>query len=214
MEQPDQCPLCFHPLTNWKSIADQQFLECTHCKAICRAPQDYLSAKAEKSRYHLHQNDVNDNGFQNFVKPLVHDIEQRHSFNQLGLDYGCGPEPVITKLLTDQGFRIKLYDPFFYKANKHLLFSYNYIITCEVIEHFYQPEKEFKLLHHLLFPGGSLYCKTNFLTPERKADFENWWYKNDPTHVFFYAKETLLYIQKAFNFSQLVHKPNYCIFIK
>ncbi len=33
-----------------------------------------------------------------------------------------------------------------------------------------------------------------------KIEFESWYYKNDPTHVFFYQRATFEWIQKKFNF--------------
>jgi len=31
---------------------------------------------------------------------------------------------------------------------------------------------------------------------DSKIDFSRWYYKNDPTHVFFYSSETFQWIQK------------------
>jgi hypothetical protein len=70
-----------------------------------------------------------------------------------------------------------------------------------VIEHFYHPEKEFRLLKNLLQPNGRLYCMTHIYNP--KIDFENWYYKNDPTHVFIYQEATLIWIKNNFNFASV-----------
>ena len=67
------------------------------------------------------------------------------------------------------------------------------------MEHFQQPFEEFKLLKSLLKPGGKLYCKTEVF--EDAIDFKSWHYKNDRTHVTFYNRETLLWIEKNLNFS-------------
>jgi hypothetical protein len=34
-------------------------------------------------------------------------------------------------------------------------------------------------------------------------DFASWYYKNDPTHVFFYSQETFEWIKKEFCFSNV-----------
>jgi hypothetical protein len=34
-------------------------------------------------------------------------------------------------------------------------------------------------------------------------DFASWYYKNDPTHVFFYSRETFEWIKKEFGFSKV-----------
>lgn len=85
-----------------------------------------------------------------------------------------------------------------------LKFKYNYIICCEVIEHFHFPQKEFTLLRSLLKPGGILYCMTEIYSED--IDFINWHYKNDPTHVFFYHKDALKWIQEHFRFSEVKKK--------
>jgi 2-polyprenyl-3-methyl-5-hydroxy-6-metoxy-1,4-benzoquinol methylase len=77
--------------------------------------------------------------------------------------------------------------------------KYDFIVCCEVIEHFHNPRKEFLLLRKLLFPKGKLYCATNLYTNE--IDFSQWYYKNDFTHTFFYATETIEWIKKKLSFS-------------
>lgn len=75
----------------------------------------------------------------------------------------------------------------------HLLQQTYDVIACsEVMEHFYNPLNEFVLLRRMLNPGGKLCCMTRLVLPE--TDFAGWFYKNDATHVFFYAPATLDYI--------------------
>jgi citrate lyase synthetase len=38
---------------------------------------------------------------------------------------------------------------------------------------------------------------------DESIDFAKWYYKNDVTHVFFYTKETFVWIQKEFGFRDL-----------
>jgi len=70
-----------------------------------------------------------------------------------------------------------------------------------VMEHFYQPNKEFSLLKSLLKKGGRLYCMTDIY--HAGIDFQHWSYKNDPSHVFFYHRDSLAYINAEFNFSAI-----------
>jgi cyclopropane fatty-acyl-phospholipid synthase-like methyltransferase len=90
----------------------------------------------------------------------------------------------------------------FYAPDSHVLEQkYDFITACEVVEHFHYPEKEFRLLRSLLKPGGTLYIMTNMITkPER---FQNWYYRRDPTHVFFYTPDTFEYIREYFGFDGL-----------
>ena len=119
----------------------------------------------------------------------------------LGLDYGAGTGPVITKLLSDAGFIVKLYDPFFHPYPAVLDGSYDFIVCCEVIEHFHKPAAEFNKLYNLLNPGGALFCMTDPLTD---GDFDKWYYKDDPTHVLFYDQQNLEWIKSNTGFSGLM----------
>ncbi|MDX1545237.1 MAG: methyltransferase domain-containing protein, partial [Christiangramia sp.] len=79
--------------------------------------------------------------------------------------------------------------------------KYDFIICCEVMEHFQKPLEEFRLLRSLLRPGGKLYCKTEVWNDA--IDFNGWHYKNDLTHVIFYDRETLLWIKENLQFSSV-----------
>ena len=70
------------------------------------------------------------------------------------------------------------------------------------MEHFYFPDLSFQLLSKLLNPHGRLYCMTEIFDGSRS--FDSWFYKNDPTHVFFYRPETIYWIAQCFHF-QVVH---------
>ena len=102
---------------------------------------------------------------------------------------------------TRANFKIKAYDPIFHKNPKLLDEKYDYIACCEVIEHFYNPKKEFALLKKLLLKGGRLYCMTEIY--DQNIDFGSWYYKNDPTHVFIYQRKTIDWINTEFGFSDV-----------
>ena len=127
----------------------------------------------------------------------MRDFEPIHK----GLDFGAGTGPVISKILQDNNFEIAQYDPFFHNHPELLKKRYDYIACCEVIEHFYNPRKEFQLLRNLLQPNGKLYCMTDIY--DQTIDFEKWYYKNDPTHVFIYHKKTVEWIKDKFGFSDV-----------
>ncbi len=175
-------------------------------------PFYFLSPEEEKKRYQLHQNDVTDPGYQNFVSPIVAAINNDYNASHIGLDFGSGSGPVITSLLLEKGYKVITYDPYFDSNNTALKNKYDYIICCEVMEHFYYPFKEFKLLSTLLNSKGTLYCKTNLYN--QTIDFGSWWYKNDPTHVFFYTNDSLHWIKNRFKFKTLEIKENLIIFRK
>lgn len=158
-----------------------------------------LCPEKEKARYETHNNDVNNAGYQNFVSPVVERVRQLFSAEQPGLDFGCGPGPVISKMLHDCSYNIVTYDPYFENRPERLNASYDYIVCCEVIEHFCHPAEEFPRLASMLNPGGRLICKTHLYEPG--IDFSRWYYKNDETHVFIYQSKTIEYIAQTAGFS-------------
>jgi SAM-dependent methyltransferase len=196
-----KCPLCYEEAIFSQKVKITKYYKCPNCKALFMDSENYLSAHEEKKRYLEHNNDVDDPGYQKFVIPIVNCIKNNFEVNSAGLDFGCGTGPVISKLLNDSGYSTTLYDPFFHKNPNALKSKYDYIICCEVIEHFNKPEEEFRLLKSLLNNKGKLICMTEFYSDN--LDFKKWYYKDDPSHVFFYREETLEWIKDNFNFSSL-----------
>lgn len=188
------------------------FFNCNTCGVIFRDQKTFLGATAEKSRYDKHKNDVTDIGFQKSVQPLVDSVIQYFSNEAKGLDYGCGNGPVATTILEKKGYEIALYDPFYAPDKKVLERKYDFIICNEVIEHFYQPKEEFKKLAALLKPNGKLICGTAICYPT--IDFDNWFYKNDPTHVIFYTTTSLDLIKIENGFTKVSLVNNLAVFWK
>ena len=205
------CPLCNHAGKIILKNTTTRFFECTCCKGIFIPSNKLPDAKAEKERYLAHNNDVNDKHYQQFVNPIVQKVLKDFTPAAMGLDYGAGTGPVIAKLLEENNYSIALYDPFFHNYPDIFKKKYDFIVCCEVIEHFHSPGKEFVRLKSLLNPGGKLYCMTHIYQPD-KIKFESWYYKNDPTHVFMYQEETLKYIKKNIAFSRMTIEGRLIIF--
>lgn len=197
--QITHCPLCNSTSENF---FQEKFFLCSNCAGIFRPKHLLLDTISEKKRYETHNNDVNDIRYQTFVSPITKAILKEFSAEQTGLDFGAGTGPVISKILTDNGYNIKQYDPYFHDFPELLNNNYNYIACCEVIEHFYEPLKEFNLLKRLLKDKGTLFCMTAIY--DNTMDFAKWFYKDDPTHVFIYQKETLEWIQNNVGFSKVI----------
>ena len=196
------CPLCkLNDNFEYYNGNEGIFYRCNTCDLVFKASIHYPSQKTEKERYLTHNNDITDIGYQNFVSPIVEAVATDFPTNALGLDFGAGTGPVITKMLSDKGYSLTLYDTFFHPNREALKLSYNFIVCCEVMEHFHNPDKEFSLLKGLLKPNGKLYCMTDLFSTT--TNFENWNYKNDKTHVVFYSETTLKWIQQTFNFSEV-----------
>lgn len=188
------CTLCN---TLLKKKIDENFYDCSTCKALVKDKKYYLTADEEKARYQNHNNDINDVGYQKFTSPITNYVLENFTKNNKGLDFGSGTGPVISSELEKNNYTILQYDPYF-SPNKNVLKSkYDYIVSCEVFEHFYNPKQEIETLLKLLKNNGALLIMT--LLYNDKKDFDAWFYKNDPTHVFIYRKKTFEFIAKTYN---------------
>jgi 2-polyprenyl-3-methyl-5-hydroxy-6-metoxy-1,4-benzoquinol methylase len=204
------CPLCNSVATLFCEKPMHLFYKCITCDGIFRPKHTFLSADAEKKHYEKHNNDVLDERYQAFVSPIVEAVLHDFTTEAKGLDFGSGTGPVIAKMLTDKGYQVQNYDLFFANDLALLNQKYDYVSCCEVMEHFQQPYQEFELLKGLLLPQGKLYCKTEVFN--RQTPFENWYYKDDFTHVFIYQTKTLEWIKREFNFSKLTLKDKLLVF--
>ncbi len=206
------CILCNSKLLEPIHIENpHRFYDCNCCGSIVRSPDTFPDDIQEKERYETHHNDVNDPRYQQFVSPITNAVQADFQpQNSLGLDFGAGTGPVITKVLNDKGYQLNLYDPFFHPETSALEKQYDYIVSCEVIEHFHQPLKEFQLLKKLLKPQGKLYCMTDIY--RNHIAFENWYYKNDPTHVIFYTEKSLQWIQIEVGFEKVTIDKRLIVF--
>lgn len=196
----EHCGLCLGKAVFFYKVNGKKYYRCLNCSAVFLDPACFLDRDYERARYQEHNNDVNDPGYQKFVEPVVRNVQERFSLSHKGLDYGAGTGPVAAKMLRDKGYSIELYDPFFWNDPQLLKRKYDFIVCCEVIEHFNAPAKEFERLKSLLNPNGALFCMTDPYSED--TDFKNWYYKNDPTHVFLYHRESFAFIKRRFKFSK------------
>jgi len=196
-----KCPLCSNTGSTFFKDKKQHFYLCGTCRGIFRNPKQYLNKIEEKERYKHHKNHIEDLGYIKFAEPIISAVKKHFSSNHKGLDFGAGHTPVISEVLKNDDFQMEIYDPLFFDNKEVLKKKYDFISCCEVIEHLYNPKKEFDLLHNLLKPNGKLICMTYIYN--ESIDFNNWFYKNDPTHVFLYQKETFLWIKDYYHFKNV-----------
>jgi len=191
-----QCPLCLSVSDTFFQDARHHFLLCPTCQGIFRDPHQFLSPTDEKKRYLTHRSDMEDTGYYNFVLPIIDQVKLHISKDGQGLDFGCGHVPVLSNYLEREGYQMSVFDPIFYKDDSVLNNQYDFIVCCEVMEHFFQPSQEFQALFKSLGPQGKLICKTHMF--EKGMDFDTWYYKNDPSHVFIYQAETVHWIKNNY----------------
>lgn len=193
-----KCPLCQN---NLKLKVDPEYFECFTCGALVKDMQFLPTPSEEKSRYLEHNNDVSDLRYQDFTSPITNYVLHHFTPEDKGLDFGSGTGPVISEMLFRKKYDISQYDPFFANDPGLLEQRYDYILACEVVEHFHNPKKEFENFRKMLKPGGSLVLMT--LLYHDEIPFKNWYYRKDPTHVFIYRKETMEFIRENIGFKDL-----------
>jgi len=190
------CPLCGDKSLKKNKDYLNHFFLCPTCKGIFREPNQFLNAVEEKKRYLHHRNDMEDTGYYKFVLPIIDQVKLHFPEGGFGLDFGCGHTPVLSNYLERSGYKVSVYDPIFHNDKSVLDQSYDFIVCCEVIEHFFHPSEEFRKLFNILKPQGKLICKTHLF--EKGIDFDTWYYKNDPSHVFIYQNDTMNWIKNNY----------------
>lgn len=197
-----KCPLC--ECFNLNTTAIEQldipgkraFYFCSTCYLIFVSDVGKLNEIDEKERYLLHQNKKEDERYVNFLRYALDPTVPLLNRGMKGLDYGCGHTPVLSLLLREEGYTCDIYDPFFYPYIKKN--HYDFIFATEVVEHFFNPGREFRKVDELLLKGGYLTIMTSFW--DKLELFTNWYYKNDPAHVAFYHYKTFQAIAAWLNY--------------
>lgn len=190
------CPLCLtSDRTEPVRGADRRrYFHCPHCRLIFTDPRDMLSPEQERARYGQHQNSIEDSGYVRFLQQILRPMLPLLNPAMRGLDYGCGPGPVLSQLLRREGLACDDYDPLF--APGPLQPPYDFILSTECFEHFHVPGREIARVCGLLAPGGLLGIMTEFWTTRDR--FATWSYTRDRTHVAFYHRQTLDVIARCF----------------
>lgn len=207
MTEGNNCPLCGgkkiefflkeRKKNNWRD-----FWICRQC-ALVFVPKEYhLPEEKEKARYLLHKNTPESSGYREFLSRIIGPLKGVLPAPARGLDFGCGPGPVLAQMLREEGYEMEIYDPFF-ADNPRVLQKqgqYDFITASEVLEHVTQPGEELERLHRLLRPGGVLAAMTA-LRPVKNSDaeqdlFSRWFYTNDSTHISFFCEKTMQWIAR------------------
>jgi hypothetical protein len=183
------CIICRNPGPASFSTKDSKiYWSCNVCDGKYLDSLHYIYSDEEKERYLEHNNQIDDMDYRSFLAKLAVPLNEKLSPGDTGLDFGCGHGPALADMLKKEGLNVSLYDPFFFPDKEVLLQTYDFITCTETAEHFHDPFQEFNTLDSLLKPGGWLGVMTCFLTTD--DEFENWYYRRDPTHVTFYSEKT------------------------
>ncbi|MCB0343642.1 MAG: class I SAM-dependent methyltransferase [Bdellovibrionales bacterium] len=172
----------------------REFIGCKNCDLVFQNPAQLPTLEFERQRYLEHENHIGNIGYTDFLGRLINALRPFLKHRQLGLDFGCGPSPVLATLLAREGYVVDCYDPFFFPYPTRP--KYDFVTASEVCEHFHNPGREFGLICSLLGEDAHLGIMTAMLSNE--VDFEQWYYARDETHVCFYSPSTFEVIAELF----------------
>ena len=162
------CPLCHHQGVNhYFEDKRRAYLQCQQCELVFVKPDKRLEANEEKAHYDLHENDPSDAGYRRFLSRIADPLTDKISSNSYGLDFGCGPGPTLSIMLEEAGHTM-------------------------VIEHLYHPDKVWQQWLNLVKPKGWIGLMTKLVIDVDA--FAGWHYKNDPTHVAFFSRQTFQFL--------------------
>lgn len=205
------CPLCTGGATApFHSDGAREYRVCTVCALIFVPAALRLTPLEEVVRYVQHENRRDDPRYVAFLRRLADPLRARLAPGDRGLDFGCGPVPVLGELLTSDGHPTSSYDPVFAPDESLLDESYDFISCSEVVEHLHDPAGVFERFARILRPGGTLGVMTRFYGHE--APFESWWYRRDPTHVCFYREVTMHWIAQRHGWEVEFPAPHVALF--
>lgn len=197
----DLCPLCAAPgpFETLVDVRKRRHRLCRRCQLIFVESRFLPAPEAERARYAKHQYGLNDRGYVGFLRQALVPALPHLEPGMRGLDYGCGHSPTLGRLLEEGGLRCENYDPFFFPAPPAGRFDF--LFATEVVEHFFQPARDWTRMTDLLRPGGILTVMTAPWIA--RSEFPTWGYASDETHVCFYHRQTLEWIFAAFGLVEL-----------
>lgn len=194
------CPLCSAGTRAFCEDRARRYLECPDCGLVSADPASRLSPAEERGIYDLHRNDPADARYRAFLSRLADPLRVRLTPGMRGLDFGCGPGPVLSMLLREAGMAMTDYDPFYVPDPQALRSEYDFVTCTEVVEHFRDPLAGWTRLAGLVRPGGWLGVMTQ-LAPDLPQNFLRWRYRDDRTHVSFHRLATLQWLAGRFGFA-------------
>ncbi len=183
------CPLCGeHHIEPWWQDKYREYLRCQNCQLVFVPKAWHLSQEEEKACYDLHENTGDDPGYRRFLSRIYEPVVACVPPPAEGLDFGCGPGPVLAEMFAESGYSMKVFDIYYANNPDVLGQSYDFITSSEVVEHLGNPKGVLDQLLAMVRPGGFLALMTK-LVKDREA-FKTWHYIRDRTHISFFSRET------------------------
>lgn len=207
------CPLCLgHETSLFSQDRRRAYLQCSECALVFVPKCFHLTSEQEKAEYDLHENNPEDEGYHQFLSRCFDPVVDRLPDSSEGLDFGCGPGPLLAEMFERAGYSMSVYDPYFAPSKEVLSKPYNFVTCTEVIEHVSRPNEVWSLLSDLLLPGGLLAVMTKRVATSER--FKNWHYKNDRTHICFYSEATFEWLSSQLELEYEVVGDDVVLFSK
>lgn len=183
------CPLCgIDKIALFAVDKRRSYYRCSECGLVFVDKREFLSELEEKNVYDQHQNHSGDAGYRTFLSRLFDPMLESIDAGDHGLDFGSGPGPTLSLMFEEAGYPMAIFDHFYANDASVWEHSYDFISATEVVEHLHRPRVELDRLWSHLKCGGVFGVMTKMVRDA--AAFSQWHYKNDPTHVCFFASHT------------------------
>ncbi|GET86595.1 hypothetical protein, conserved [Leishmania tarentolae] len=206
----NSCRLCAYPsVTLFHADKLREYYQCSRCSLVFVPDRFILSCEEEKAVYDLHENMPGDAGYEKFLsraaQPLADYIAVKtHSQQTLhqpkGLDFGCGPSPVLAEMLSTApyNFSMDTFDLYYFPETKHCLereAHYDFVTATEVVEHLRDPLSVFQTLWRCIRPDGGVLVVMTKRVHGTIDRFRNWHYIRDPTHITFFHTASFKWLE-------------------
>lgn len=195
------CVFCESDSIEPLAIRNRTYYACRSCGGIFLDRRQLLAPAAEKARYEKHDNSLENKGYRTYLEEFMRtvldfSVDAAADPGFTVFDYGSGPEPAFVQLLRENGREARGFDPYFAPDTPSYPGGASLVTALEVVEHFADPPGDFARMAACVRPGGLLAVRTQLLPdlPDLDAFFAAWWYREDPTHISFYAEKTLLLV--------------------
>lgn len=208
-----KCPLCLSHkgFTMLKGPDTRTYRCCDSCRLIFTDTRRQATKKEDEKKHGQRDSGQQSPAYVKFLKQAIEPTLPLLTPDMKGLDFICGPEPALHKLLEQDGISCDNYDPVFFPDIPEK--EYDFIFTTESFEHFFLPAKELQQIKNLLKTGGFFTVLTELWT--NPDAFAKWSYAKDATRVTFFHRITLEYICEKYGFTLLpVDQSNVNIFRK